>query len=112
MPNSETTNSNASAPPHRRPSRSSNSGRVSTTEIGERNMSEAEFDRVMDAVGTAITTSDFIEPVQAANENEIVQPLAEHHCPVQSSPGPIPGNVEFLQLLLGQLSAEGSEPPP
>jgi hypothetical protein len=78
-------------------------------------MSEAEFDRVMEAVGTAITTSDFNEAVQAANENEekeIVEPLEENGYPVQSSPGPIPGNTEFLLLLLGRLSAEGPEPPP
>jgi hypothetical protein len=72
-------------------------------------MNEAEFERGIDAVGTAITTSEFIESVQAANEDEIVQPLAEHHHPVQSSPGPMPGNVEFLQLLLGRLCAEGPE---
>jgi hypothetical protein len=75
-------------------------------------MSEVEFHRVMDAVGTATTTSDFIESAQAANENESARPFTEHHYPVQSSPGPIPGNTEFLQLLLGRLSAEVSEPPP
>jgi hypothetical protein len=91
---------------------SSNSGRLSTTDIGERNMTEVEFDRVMEAVGTAITTSDFIESVQAVNENETVPPFAAYCYPVQSSSGTIPGNAEFLQLLLGRPSAEGSEPPP
>jgi hypothetical protein len=67
-------------------------------------MSEDEFRRVMDAVGTAITTSDFIESTQAANENENVPSCAEHHYPAQSSPCPIPANTEFLHLLLGRLN--------
>jgi hypothetical protein len=37
-------------------------------------MSEAEFDRVMDAVRRAIAPSDFIEPPRAANDNEGVWP--------------------------------------
>jgi hypothetical protein len=75
-------------------------------------MSEDEFHRVMDAVGTAITTSDFVESTQAENEDESVASFAEHHYPAQSSPCPILSNAEFLHLLLGRLSAEDSEPPP
>ena len=75
-------------------------------------MSKVEFHRVLDAVGTATTTSDFIESAQAASENEGTRPITENHDPVQTLPGPIPGNAEFLQLLLGRLSAEVSERPP
>jgi hypothetical protein len=85
---------------------------VSKIDIGERNMSKVEFHRVLDAVGTATTTSDFIESAQAANENERVRSFAGHHHPGQSSPGPILGNTEFLQLLLGRLSAEVFKRPP
>jgi hypothetical protein len=75
-------------------------------------MNEVEFDREMDAVGTAITTSDFTESAFTANEDEGGRPSTEHDDPVQSATAPIPGNAEFLQLLLGRLSAEVFKRPP
>jgi len=70
-------------------------------------MSEAEFDRLIDAVRTAIAPSDFIERPQAANDNEGVWlfiPFPEHDYPAQFSPAPIAGNVDFLELLLGRIA--------
>jgi hypothetical protein len=72
-------------------------------------MNEVEFNREMDAVGTA---SDFTGSAYVANENESGRPFTEHDDPVQSATGPIPGNAEFLQLLLGRLSAKVFKRPP
>jgi hypothetical protein len=72
-------------------------------------MSEAELDRVMDAVRMAGAPSDFIEPSQAANDNHVAWPFIpfpEYDDPAHSSPTPIAGcsqNVDVLGLLFGRL---------
>jgi hypothetical protein len=55
MPNWETTNRDASALTTPQSVPEVKFGRSATTDIGEHNMSEVEFYRVMDAVGTAST---------------------------------------------------------
>jgi hypothetical protein len=75
-------------------------------------MSEAEFDRVVDAVRMAIAPSDFVEPPQAANDNDGTWPLSpfpEDGLPANSSPAPIAEHhADILGLLLvGWLNPSG-----